>query len=463
MNMKKTMALLMAGAMALSMTACGGNSNEGTQGGNSESSLKYTDIVLGESYADLTETISFYNNRTDMAQDDYAGTTWKQYIAEFNKLYPNITVEVETDSSFADNALLRLQGGDWGDVMFIPAVDKMDLSTYFLPYGTLDELDGKIRSVDNWMYEESCYGIPCMINAQGVLYNKAVFKEAGVTELPTTPEEFMAALKAIDEKTDAIPLYTNYAAQWTMGAWDAYIGASATGDAAYSNQILTHTAEPFADPGDGTHAYNVYKVLYDAVAQGLTEEDYSTTDWEGSKTMMNNGEIGTMVLGSWAFAQMQQAGDHPDDVGYMTFPITVDGKQYAAAGGDYNYGINVKSSETKQQAAMVFVKWMTEKSGFAYNEGGISADSGNDELPDTYADFADVEFVYDEPSLEGEEDLLNTLNADSELMVNAGGNTKIQSIVEHAANKDMSFDDIMAEWNEKWKSALESNGVETLN
>lgn len=462
MKIKKAAAFLMAGAMALSVTACG-NSNQKTQGESSESDLKYTDIVLGESYTDLEETISFYNNRTDMSQDDYAGTTWAEYVAEFNKMYPGITVEVETDSSFADNALLRLQGGDWGDVMFIPAVDKMDLSTYFLPFGTLDELDDKIHSVNNWMYEEVCYGIPSMINAQGVLYNKAVFKAAGVTELPKTPEEFMDALKAIDEKTDAIPLYTNYAAQWTMGAWDAYTGASATGDATYSNQVMTHTAEPFADPGDGTHAYNVYKILYDAVNQGLTEEDYSTTDWEGSKTMMNNGEIGTMVLGSWAYAQMKQAGSHPEDVGYMTFPITVNGKQYAAAGGDYNYAINAKSSETKQQAAMVFVKWMTEKSGYAFNEGGIPADISNEELPDTYTDFADVEFIYDEPALEGEEDLLNTLNADSELMVNGGGNTKIQSIVEHAANNDMSFDDIMAEWNEKWKGAVESNGVETLN
>ena len=66
------------------------------------------------------------------------------------------------------------------------------------------------------------------------------------------------------------------------------------------NQKLLHASNPFADPGDGTGAYNVYKVLYDAVANGLTEDDYSTTDWEGSKGMINNGEIACMVLGSWA-------------------------------------------------------------------------------------------------------------------------------------------------------------------
>ena len=41
------------------------------------------------------------------------------------------------------------------------------------------------------------------------------------------------------------------------------------------NNVFTHTKNPFKDPGDGTHAYNVYKILYDAVADGLTEDDYS--------------------------------------------------------------------------------------------------------------------------------------------------------------------------------------------
>ena len=67
------------------------------------------------------------------------------------------------------------------------------------------------------------------------------------------------------------------------------------------------------------YAYAVYKILYDAVANGLTEDDYMTTDWEGCKGQINNGQIGCMVLGSWAFSQMVEAGDHGDDLGYMSF------------------------------------------------------------------------------------------------------------------------------------------------
>ncbi|MFR2314113.1 MAG: hypothetical protein ACLS6O_05880 [Bifidobacterium sp.] len=50
------------------------------------------------------------------------------------------------------------------------------------------------------------------------------------------------------------------------------------------NNVFTHSKNPFKDPGDGTHSYNVYKILYDAVADGLTEDDYSTTDWESPRT-----------------------------------------------------------------------------------------------------------------------------------------------------------------------------------
>ena len=300
-----------------------------------------------------------------------------------------------------------------------------------------------------------------MANAQRLLYNKRIFKEAGISVLPKTPDEFIADLELVKEKTDAIPLYTNYAAGWTMGAWDAYVGVVSNGDNTYMNQKLVHTAEPFANPGDGTGAYNVYKILYDACSKGLIEDDYTTTDWEGCKGMMNRGEIATMVLGSWAYAQMQEAGDTPEDVGYMPFPITVGGTQYANAGGDYNYAMNVNSSDENKLASLVFVKWMVEKSNWCFNEGGYTVVKGGAN-PDMYSAFDGCEVLSDQPSLAGEETYLNDMNAESELSINAGGNDKVQRIVEAGATGSESFDDIMADWNQKWQDAQEELGIEVL-
>ncbi len=474
MNKKKVLALVTATAMVASAMGCGASTDtaetpadntENTEAtsdtqetGSDESAaageLSYTTLNLDEN-KDLTASIKFLHHKTDREEDG----TMAAMIAEFNKEFPNITVTTEAVTDYAEDSLLRLSTGDWGDVMFIPAVDKTDLSSYFMPLDSLDNLSKELNFVDQWEFGGNCYGIPYMANAQGLLYNKKVFADAGITELPKTPDEFVADLQLIKDKTDAIPLYTNYAAGWTMGAWDAYVGTVSNGDNTYQNQKLVHTAEPFSDPGDGTGAYNVYKILYDACANGLIEDDYTTTDWEGCKGMMNRGEIGTMVLGSWAYAQMQEAGDTPENVGYMPFPITVNGKQYVNAGGDYNYGINVNSSDENKLASLIFVKWMVEKSNWCFNEGGYTVVKGG-QNPDMYAAFDGCEVLSDQPALAGEETFLNDMNAESELSINAGGNDKVQRIVEAGATGSESFDDIMSDWNKKWQDAQEELGIE---
>ncbi|MCR5640308.1 MAG: extracellular solute-binding protein [Lachnospiraceae bacterium] len=468
MRMKKVLAVLLATSMLVAATGCGASETEGTgESGSTETKtstadgglVPYAEINLGEDFTDLEATITMFNHRTDMDSDDYGGVNWKQYLAEFNKVYPNITVEITTDTNYADDALTHLQSGDYETIMGIPAVDVADLSTYFLSYGDLDTMSEEINYADTWMYQKEVYGVPSTATTQGIVYNKKVFEDAGITDLPKTPDEFIDALKKIKENTDAIPLYTNYAAGWTMGAWDAYYAINATGDAQYANQKFLHTKDPFQDYGDDTHPYAVYKILYDAVAEGLTEDDYTTTDWEGSKGMLNNGEIGCMVLGSWSVPQMKAAGPNADDIGYMAFPITVDQRQFASAGADYSYGINVNAPEDEQQAALVFVKWLTEESGFAYNEDGLPVDASTDE---TKLSFEGVTFLKDEPAVEGEEDLLNELNAESELNINNGGNTKVQEIIEHASIGDMSFDDIMKEWNQAWSDAQDACGAEVI-
>lgn len=455
MNLKKIVAAGIAAVCAVSMAACGGSGDS-----SKVTDMQYKDIKLGETGKDIKANLKLFSHRTDMLKKDYPGTTWDQYIAEFNKMYPNIKVTVEANSDYANSAMTRLQGGDWGDIMMIPAVDRAELQNYFISYGSLGDMDKEVKYAVNQSYQKKVYGVASVGNASGIVYNKKVFKDAGIDSLPTTPDEFISDLKAVKNKTQAIPLYTNYAAGWTMGAWDAYIGGTATGDPDYMNNVFTHSKNPFKDPGDGTHSYNVYKILYDAVADGLTEDDYSTTDWESSKNKLNAGEIATMVLGSWAVSQIQAAGDNGEDVGYMPFPISIKGKQYASMGGNYSMGINKKSSKDNQEAAMIFVKWLTEESGYAMNEGGIPIKYGETDLPSIYEDFKDVTMEPDADSLEGEEDLFTEVNSDSELGINSNGNKRVQAIVEHAANKDKSFDDIMKDWNDAWYKAMQDDDAE---
>ncbi|NLJ31568.1 MAG: carbohydrate ABC transporter substrate-binding protein, partial [Clostridiales bacterium] len=365
----------------------------------------------------------------------------------------------EAITNYSDDVTTRMTTNDWGDICMIPnSVQNSELGDHFQPMGSVSTLSKTYNCVTAKMYNGICYGISSSNNVQGVLYNKKVFQDAGITALPKTPDEYLTDLKAIKDKTKAVPLYTNFAAKWPVGAWDAYIGSVATGDPDFMNQKLAKMKDPFAKASftAGTGPYAVYDILYEAVKRKLIEDDPTTTDWESSKTKLNNGQIGTMVLGSWAITQMQSAGKNPDNVGYMPFPITVNGKQYATMGADYCYGINKNSSDDNKIAAMLYVKWLTEKSNFAYTEGGIPTVKSA-ELPKFLQGFKDI-LVEDNPPKTGEEDLFTKVNNDSELSINTD-NVHVSDIVEAALDGTKTMDDIVKEWNQKWTDAQQKNGV----
>lgn len=447
----KVIAASMAAAMVVSMVGCGSSKKKVEA---TKIDVTFDQIEVGKDYTDIEANLKFLTHKTDVVD-----TKFKEYVEEFQKLYPNVNIEYEGITDYANDVTTRLSTGDWGDICMIPTtVDKDELSNYFTDFESYKTLSEQYNYLDNFKYGDQTFGIPSMANVQGIVYNKAVFEEAGVTEIPKTPDEFIAALQKIKDNTDAIPLYTNFAADWTMCAWDAYIDGNATGDPAYSHEGRTKGLNPFSDNGDETGPYAVYNTLYTAVKDGLTEEDPTTTDWEGSKGRMNNGEIGCMVLGSWAIPQIQSAGENSDDIAYMPFPITVNGKQYAAAGPDYCYGINVNSSEDNQIAAMCYIKWLVEKSGYAESEGGISVDK-DAQLPEALSSFADVELIINDPAPEGEETLANDINNNSELGVNVSGYIP-KEIVENAITPNgMTMDEMVQEWNEKWTAAQEEAGV----
>lgn len=471
MKVKKIISVFLVLAMMFSLVACGGKEDgkkkQDTGGAKQETDKDKTDdksandtlptidsLKLGEDYTDITADLKFLTHRTDIVDTKFAA-----YIADFQKLYPNVTISYESITDYADDVTIRLTTGDWGDICMIPTtVQKSELPGLFLSYGTKEGVGQNYDYLNNFAFEEEVYGIPSTVNAQGIVYNKLVFEEAGVTEMPKTPEEYLGVLQKIKDNTDAIPLYTNFAAGWTMGAWDAYIGGSATGDADFMNDKVVHGKNPFADRGDQTGPFAVYNTLYEAVSRGLVEDDPTTTDWEGCKGMINNGEIATLVLGSWAVTQMQEAGDNGADIGYMPFPITVGGKQYASAGPDYCYGVNINSTEDEKIASLLYVKWLTEESNFAYDEGGIPIAKGA-EYPPTLVSFDGIELVIDNPSPAGEETLFNDVNIESEVGIN-NENTHVQRIVEAAMDQSETMQDIVEDWNTRWSEAQEKLNIQ---
>ncbi|AWB46383.1 sugar ABC transporter substrate-binding protein [Paenibacillus sp. CAA11] len=431
--MKKRKALMgvMASVLAFSMiTGCGSNNNNAASntGGNTGSS--------GGPKGDIT----VITQRTDIVD-----TVFKKYAEEFNKEYPNVNVKFQAITPYEDQIKIRMNSNDYGDVLLLPTSIKLeDTPDFFEPLGDLSELSKQYKGLEERSVDGKVYGIPITINYSGLLYNKKVFEQAGITKVPRTIDEFMAALKAIKDKTEAVPLYTNYASGWALTQWESDL-TTVAGNVDYVNVTQPSTDDNFVK---GQPHYELYKVMYDAVKQGLIEEDPTTTDWETSKADLANGKIGTMVLGSWALGQVQALTSTPEDIGFMPFPTNAE-KVIVPLADDYTIGVSSKSKN--KEAAHAWVDWFINKSGYPTTEGGGMSPVIGAELPATLKQFegSDIAFEMQTPAKAGQEGLLDKIDKDSEIGLWQPDFKK--RIIEAAiGNTNESFDDIMKDLNDAW-------------
>ena len=69
-----------------------------------------------------------------------------------------------------------------------------------------------------------------------------------------------------------------------------------------------------------------------------------------------------------------------------------------------------------------------------------------------------VELVVNSPAPEGEGNVWNDVNNESELGINVSGAVPTE-VVESAVTGEKTMDDLVQEWNEQWTSAQENNGI----
>ena len=347
MKLRKLMAGILAASSVLTAASCGTTpasttAADTTTAANTaagDNSTTAAETTAPEASGEKL-TLKVLTHRTDRLEDGS--------LAEMTKAFEeanNCKVEYQGFTDYSTDIPTMMNTTEYGDVLMIPDTVKLeDLSNFFEPLGTYDEMNAKYMWADKKMYDNTVYGIAHLGTiAGGICYNKRIWQEAGVTALPVTPEEFVADLKLIAEKTDAIPYYTNFAdASWTLVQWASLVN-SASGSKSYETDLLVNKQDIFT-PG-GAY-YEVYKLMFNVFKDPtLHEEDPMTSDWEGCKKAINEGKIATMVMGSWAVSQFKEAGDNPDDIGYMPAPFSVNGKQYAESTADYCLGINKNRSD----------------------------------------------------------------------------------------------------------------------
>ncbi|RIW34260.1 carbohydrate ABC transporter substrate-binding protein [Bacillus salacetis] len=389
--------------------------------------------------------ITVITQRTDIVD-----TVFKDYAAKFQEEYPDVEVNFEALADYEGQIMPRMNTGDYGDVLLIPtSIPIEDIPDFFEPLGDVEEMQEEYMAIDERAVGGKVYGIPIAVNYSGIVYNKSVFEEAGISELQFTPDEFLKALEAVKEKTDAIPLYTNYAAGWTLTQWESAL-ATVAGDPDYVNITQPNTDDNFV-PGE-PH-YELYKVMYDVANKGLIEKDPLTTDWETSKQMLADGDIATMVLGSWAIGQIKALTDTPEDIGYMPFPTNAE-KVLFPLSADYNLAVNVNSEN--KAAAKAWVDFFINESGYPTEQAFGLSPAKDALLPDALSEFegTGIEFETLTPAEEGQEGLVDAIDKEAEIGLWTEDFKK--RIVEAAiGNTDETYDEIMKDLNEDWVKARE--------
>ncbi len=302
--------------------------------------------------------ITVVTNRTDMIDG-----TYKEYAQRFHELHPEITVQFEAFRDYDKSVKIRLASGEAPDVMLMPSVPASDLPKFFAPLDDL-ELDGDMYFKDFRAYEGVTYGIPSGVAVTGLIYHKKVFEQAGITELPQTPDAFFAVCERL-KLHGVIPLASNFKDRWPLQVWMYDVPLLISGDGAVKTGLAS-TDTPFHPESPYVAALEMIRTLYD---QGYLEPNLNDTNWERSKRELAEGKIGMMLTGNWAIPQIIENGAKPEEIGFIPFPANPSGIQRVTLSPDRYYAVSKSSKH--QGAAKTFITWMLTQSGYENYAGYI--------------------------------------------------------------------------------------------
>ncbi|OZG61972.1 ABC transporter substrate-binding protein [Bifidobacterium lemurum] len=357
-SLKKAFAAGLAAATMLSMAACG-----------SSSSAQGTD----ESDEQITLNVwAWEPTLTDVAE-------------AFEEENPNITIEI-TNAGTADDQYKALNnaisaGNGAPDVA---QVEYYAISQYALNGSLLDLSDLGASEYDDFYtpgtwssvnVNDGIYGLPMDSGPMALFYNKAIFDQAGVTEPPTTMDEYYEAAKKIHALGD-----------------DYYITAD-SGEA-YVEELMIWIAggHPFKVDGENIEidllndsGYQTFKEYWQKmIDEGLI--DTKTVRWsdEWSRSL-NEGTLASLTIGAWMASMLDD--NAPDQSGNWRVAATpqfdADNVSNAEDGGST---LGIMASSDKVEAAWKFIDFAS------HSDEGIKIRVDQGQFPADKATLASDDF-----------------------------------------------------------------------
>ena len=207
------------------------------------------------------------------------------------------------------------------------------------------------------------YAIPFDVHPIVMYSNKALLDAAGVTEIPETAEEFLAAAKAVKEATGEWgSLIDN-----TTGTYKAYTLTRLFVSLVNQQGGSMLTDDLSAAAFNNEYGYNALVGLQMLVNEaGVNPNEL---DYDAAMNMFKLGEGAFYFNGVWATGTLEQT----EGLEFIASPLPPFMGKSAAWTDSHTFAIPVQKNQdpVKVEAAIKFINWMTENAHLWAKAGNI--------------------------------------------------------------------------------------------
>ncbi|GGG22413.1 ABC transporter substrate-binding protein [Paenibacillus abyssi] len=296
-------------------------------------------------------TLEILNPKVEIASQ------FEQMVNDYMKEHPHVQINVRTVGGGADDrAELRAMFayGQGPDIFTNGGYEEArlyrdyleDLSDQPWVQNAIDmalepmTLDGKV------------YGMPVNIEGYGFIYNKDLFKQAGIVELPTTLSELTESASRL-KSAGITPFANAYAEKWVLGVHLINIAFAHQDN---TDEFIRNLSRGTESIEGNPHFLDLLKLLDVTLEYG--NDQPLTFDYNAQVSEFAQGKAAMIQQGNWIQPMLDQITSNMN-IGMLPIPINDNpGNDALAVGVPNNWVINKKSSEQKKAEAKLFLNWM---------------------------------------------------------------------------------------------------------
>lgn len=200
---RKLLSLVMAGAMVLSLAACGNNTGAGSvEPSPAASNEPAPAAVSDEDVAAAEITLDMWCIATESDSNRHS---YEAAIADMAEKYPNITLNWEAfeNQSYKTKIKAAVSANEMPDIFFTWScaflADFVDAGKVYCLDAAYEEFKDELPEsmLGNSTYDGKHYGVPLTMNIVGLFANMDLLKQVGYDEIPGTYDEFIECCDAL--------------------------------------------------------------------------------------------------------------------------------------------------------------------------------------------------------------------------------------------------------------------------